>query len=391
MIRVNSESCLQRLIEQMAKLELQNVTKTFSGEVRAVAPTNLCVADGEFVVMVGPSGCGKSTLLRMIAGLESVTSGDILIDGRSVRDVAPSDRDIAMVFQNYALYPHMTVRDNLAFGLKMRKFERAEINERVSAAAEMLSLTPLLERKPKALSGGQQQRVALGRAIVRQPKLFLFDEPLSNLDAKLRVETRAELIRLHRRLRVTSLYVTHDQTEAMSMGDRIIVLKDGVVQQIGSPLDIYSNPANRFVAGFLGNPPMNFITGAIIADGPLFFASNNIRLKLTEAHNQILNSTGHSGDAGNRNIALGIRPEDVRVRHARAAETDDDDVVVGRVVYLEALGNEVLATCALDDGGGEIVARLDPRTPVKLDERIELALDMSQVKLFAANNGSRLA
>ena len=243
----------------MADLQLKGVSKIYPGNIQAVAPTTVEIEDGEFVILVGPSGCGKSTLLRMIAGLETVSQGEIHIDGKLINNVPAKDRDIAMVFQNYALYPHMTVYENMAFGLKMRKLPKSEIDDRVRSALDILGLNDLLDRRPKGLSGGQRQRVAVGRAIVRQPKLFLFDEPLSNLDAKLRVSMRAELIKLHKRLKATMIYVTHDQVEAMSMGDRLIVLKDGIVQQIGAPLEIYDRPANRFVASFIGSPPMNFI------------------------------------------------------------------------------------------------------------------------------------
>ena len=265
----------------MADLQLKNVSKIYTGNICAVAPTSVDIEDGEFVILVGPSGCGKSTLLRLIAGLETVSQGEIHIGGRLVNNVAAKDRDIAMVFQNYALYPHMTVYQNMAFGLKMRKFPKPEIDRRVRQAAERLGLTTFLERRPQVLSGGQRQRVAVGRAIVRQPKLFLFDEPLSNLDAKLRVSMRAELIKLHKLLAATMIYVTHDQVEAMSMGDRLIVLKDGVVQQIGAPLEIYNRPANQFVASFMGSPPMNFLNCTLTErDGTLLLHNAAVELKL---------------------------------------------------------------------------------------------------------------
>ncbi len=239
----------------MATVELRNISKVYEGGVKAVDAANLTINDKEFVVLVGPSGCGKTTTLRMVAGLEEISSGELYIDGKLMNDVAPKDRDIAMVFQNYALYPHMTVYDNMAFGLRIRKYPKAEINTRVHEAAQILDIEELLDRKPRALSGGQRQRVAVGRAIVRKPKVFLFDEPLSNLDAKLRVQMRAELSSLHHRLQATMIYVTHDQVEAMTMGDRIVVLKDGLIQQIGTPLGLYNTPVNRFVAGFIGSPP----------------------------------------------------------------------------------------------------------------------------------------
>jgi len=273
----------------MARVSLKNVHKIYQGDkgrdVTAVQDFNLDIADREFVVFVGPSGCGKSTTLRMIAGLEEISKGDVFIGDRRVNDVPPKDRDIAMVFQNYALYPHMSVYDNMAFGLKLRKFPRAEIKKRVQEAAAILGIEPYLDRKPRALSGGQRQRVAVGRAIVRQPKVFLFDEPLSNLDAKMRVQMRTEITKLHQRLKATMIYVTHDQIEAMTMGDRIVVMKDGVVQQIDAPLSLYHKPANLFVAGFLGSPPMNFING---------------RLKEAKAY-------------VGREVVLGVRPEDVEL------------------------------------------------------------------------------
>ena len=251
----------------MAKVELKGIGKVYDGNVRAVENTNITIEDREFVVLVGPSGCGKTTTLRMIAGLEDITEGTLEIDGKLVNDLPPKDRDIAMVFQNYALYPHMTVFDNMAFGLKIRKFPKQDIQNRVKEAAQILDIEGLLERKPKALSGGQRQRVAVGRAIVRKPKVFLFDEPLSNLDAKLRVQMRAEISSLHNRLNATMIYVTHDQVEAMTMADKIVVMKDGLIQQIGSPLSLYNEPSNRFVAGFIGSPPMNFMSVELKEEG----------------------------------------------------------------------------------------------------------------------------
>src|ERR1041385_6755423 len=269
----------------MGSVRLENVSKKFDDKNFAVNDVNLSIQDKEFVVLVGPSGCGKSTTLRMVAGLEEISDGQIYIDDRIVNDIPPKDRDIAMVFQNYALYPHMSVFDNLAFGLKMRKYSKSDIEQRVMQTAEILGIKLLLDRKPKALSGGQRQRVALGRAIVRQPKVFLFDEPLSNLDANLRVQMRTEISRLHNRLETTMIYVTHDQIEAMSMGDRIVVMKEGVVQQVDSPLNIYNMPANRFVAGFIGSPTMNFLEGKIVADGAASFRTNDggLTLPITDA------------------------------------------------------------------------------------------------------------
>jgi multiple sugar transport system ATP-binding protein len=298
----------------MAKVSVRNVSKIYSGEkgrdVTAVKDVSLEVADREFVVLVGPSGCGKSTTLRMIAGLEEISKGDIFIGDKRVNNVPPKDRDIAMVFQNYALYPHMTVFDNLAFGLKLRKFPKAEIKKRVIDAAGILGIEGLLDRKPKTLSGGERQRVAVGRAIVRQPKVFLFDEPLSNLDAKMRVQMRAEIIKLHQRLQATMIYVTHDQSEAMMMGERIVVMSDGVVQQNAPPLKLYHEPANLFVAGFLGSPPMNFITGTLKADG------ENLRFCETEGGTiDILFPAGSrpaARDFVGKPVILGIRPEDLK-------------------------------------------------------------------------------
>ncbi len=299
----------------MAKVSVKNVSKIYPGEkgkdVAAVKGVSLEVADREFVVLVGPSGCGKSTTLRMIAGLEEISQGDVFIGDKRVNDVAPKDRDIAMVFQNYALYPHMSVFDNLAFGLKLRKFGKAEIKKRVVDAATILGIESLLERKPKALSGGQRQRVAVGRAIVRQPKVFLFDEPLSNLDAKMRVQMRTEITKLHQRLQATMIYVTHDQIEAMTMGDRIVVMNDGVVQQNDAPLKLYHEPVNLFVAGFLGSPPMNFLTGTLKADGD--------KIRFSEAEGGTIDisfvaaARPAARDFIGKQVILGIRPEDLEV------------------------------------------------------------------------------
>ncbi len=290
--------------KSMAEVVLENVIKVYPGGVRAVDNVSLGIADREFIVLVGPSGCGKSTTLRMVAGLEEITSGRIRIGDRVVNDVAPKDRDIAMVFQNYALYPHMSVYKNMAFGLKLRRVPKKEIDEKVRAAAKMLGIETLLDRKPRQLSGGQRQRVAVGRAIVRTPKAFLFDEPLSNLDAKLRVEMRAELKRLHRRLATTTLYVTHDQEEAMTLGDRVVVMKDGSVQQCASPLEVYESPVNRFVAGFVGTPPMNFLSGRVLGEGGhLCFDVGSNRLGLPDRFRPLL--AGREG----QQMMLGIRPE----------------------------------------------------------------------------------
>lgn len=362
----------------MATLTLREVSKIYSGTVRAVSSVNAEIADGEFVILVGPSGCGKSTLLRMIAGLEEISSGEISIDNRVVNQVHAKDRDIAFVFQNYALYPHMTVAENMAFGLKMRKFAKDEIAKRVAEAAEVLGLTEYLHRKPGALSGGQRQRVAVGRAIVRQPKLFLFDEPLSNLDAKMRIGMRAELIKLHKQLKATMVYVTHDQVEAMSMGDRLVVMKGGVVQQIGAPLEIYNHPVNQFVAGFIGSPPMNFLNAEIEQRGDSsFVVGSGFELKLARRF------------GGNqRQVVFGIRPEDIHER-VSAMSGSEEGVVQARVEILEPLGGEVIATCSI--GGNEITVRLSPRTLAQSDALIELDFDTERARLFDSATGEALA
>ncbi len=375
----------------MADLQLKGVSKVYPGNICAVAPTSVQIEDGEFVVLVGPSGCGKSTLLRMIAGLETVSQGEIHIGGRLINNVPAKDRDIAMVFQNYALYPHMTVYENMAFGLKMRKLPKSEIENRVRAATNILGLNGFLDRRPKGLSGGQRQRVAVGRAIVRQPKLFLFDEPLSNLDAKLRVSMRAELIKLHKRLKATMIYVTHDQVEAMSMGDRLIVLKDGMVQQIGAPLEIYDRPANQFVASFIGSPPMNFISGSILEqDGHVFLKGEGFQVKLPDERKAVLTELAsggprapHAGSPrgvpGSLSLVLGVRPENISERQVYHGVVDGN-VIKARVSFLEPLGSEVLATCSLAQH--EIIVRLSPRTSTKSDEVIELVLDMERTTVF---------
>ena len=370
----------------MADVQLKGVSKIYSGNICAVAPTSVEIEDGEFVILVGPSGCGKSTLLRMIAGLETVSQGEIHIDGQLINNVPAKDRDIAMVFQNYALYPHMTVYENLAFGLKMRKLPKSEIDDRVRSAVDILGLNNFLDRKPKALSGGQRQRVAVGRAIVRQPKLFLFDEPLSNLDAKLRVSMRAELKKLHKRLQATMIYVTHDQVEAMSMGDRLIVLKEGIVQQVGAPLEIYDRPANQFVASFIGSPPMNFVNCSIVEhEGHLFLTGDGLHVKLPAKSRSALS------EVSSRNspvVVLGIRSEDISERRLSDGAVDDN-VIKARVDFLEPLGSEVLATCSLAEH--EIIVRLNPRTSAKSDEMIELVLDMERATFFDPTTAEALS
>ena len=319
----------------MARVELKNLYKVYPGNIRAVENASLVVEDKEFAVLVGPSGCGKSTLLRMIAGLEEPSGGDIVIGDRRVNTIAPKNRDIAMVFQNYALYPHMTVYKNMAFGLMLRKYSKLEIDRRVREAAEILGITELLDRRPKALSGGQRQRVAVGRAIVRQPEVFLFDEPLSNLDAKLRMQMRAELSKLHSRLQATMIYVTHDQVEAMTMGDRIVVMLDGVIQQVSPPLELYHRPANRFVAEFIGSPPMNMIDGRLeIKDDTLFFIAfdNARRLRIPPPQADLLKRFSGTG------LTMGIRPE--HLSENRGQQEKPGESFTGLVELVEPLGAE---------------------------------------------------
>ncbi len=318
----------------MASVELKNVTKVYDKKVKAVCEASLNIEDQEFVVLVGPSGCGKSTLLRMVAGLEEITEGEILIDGRVVNDMPPKDRDIAMVFQNYALYPHMTVYDNMAFGLKLRKFPKSEIRNRVEEAAKILHIQYFLDRKPKALSGGQRQRVAVGRAIVRDPKVFLFDEPLSNLDAKLRVQMRIEINRLYNKLQTTMIYVTHDQVEAMTMGSKIVVLNEGFIQQVDTPLNLYNDPKNKFVAAFIGSPSMNFFTGRLRRQDALFFESDEMQIELSEKISNKLQNYKHE------DIILGVRPEDiVDARNSNIRNPSTEQKITVDVV--EPVGNEI--------------------------------------------------
>ena len=372
----------------MAEVVLENIHKTYIGdkgrEVVAVADANLTIADREFMVFVGPSGCGKSTTLRMIAGLEDITKGSIYIDGKKVNDVPPKDRDIAMVFQNYALYPHMSVYKNMAFGLQLRHYPKAEIESRVREAAQILGLTAeMLERKPKALSGGQRQRVALGRAIVRKPKVFLFDEPLSNLDAKMRVQMRTEISKLHRQLATTMIYVTHDQVEAMTMGDRICMMKDGRIQQVAPPLEIYHEPANMFVAAFIGSPPMNFFGGTIIEkQGHLFFCektpadgSEGIRLAVDEAQAPKLKAWL------NQEIYLGIRPEDIEVRRS-AGDADPGSIFCATIDLVEAMGPESLFY--LKTGAHNFIVRSQGHAAEQKSGKIDLVADMGKAHFFEA-------
>ena len=366
----------------MAEVILKSVRKVYDKDVVAVENANIEIKDKEFVVLVGPSGCGKSTTLRMIAGLEEITGGEISIDGTIVNDVPPKDRDIAMVFQNYALYPHMNVYQNMAFGLKLRKYAKAEIEARVQEAADILGIQDLLERKPKALSGGQRQRVAVGRAIVRKPKVFLFDEPLSNLDAKLRVQMRTEISKLHTRLGATMVYVTHDQVEAMTMGDRIVVMRDGLIQQIDKPLHLYNKPVNQFVAGFIGSPSMNFIRGKLSANGSgLVFDEGNVQLSLPTDHGDQL------GRYLGREVTLGIRPEDIHDPDTigRNVETVE---IAAKVEVVEPMGNEVFLN--LTTGKTAFVARVDPLHMPQVDQTVKLAVEIDKAHFFALDNQESL-
>ena len=355
----------------MAKVELKGITKIYDGNVLAVEKSNVTIEDKEFCVFVGPSGCGKSTTLRMIAGLEDITAGELLIDGELMNDVPPKDRNIAMVFQNYALYPHMTVFDNMAFGLKLRKVDKMEIKRKVEEAAKMLDLTTYLDRKPKALSGGQRQRVAVGRAIVRSPKVFLFDEPLSNLDAKLRVTMRAEISNLHHRLQATMIYVTHDQIEAMTMGTKIVVMSEKRIQQIGAPLYLYNNPINKFVAGFIGTPPMNFFTLKIEEkDGKI--VANEGSFTLTPTPEQQEKLKAYVG----KEVYFGVRPEDLEYQAAPAAENN----MQLKVTNKEPLGADTHVFVQVKDK--TIVARVAPDVEVQLGDSINFVPNMAKSKFF---------
>ena len=353
----------------MAEVALRQVVKKY-GDVEAVRAIDLDIPNNEFVVLVGPSGCGKSTTLRMIAGLEEITSGDISIGGQVVNDLPPKDRDIAMVFQNYALYPHMTAFDNMAFGLKLRKFSKAEIKQRVEHAARILDITELLERRPKALSGGQRQRVAMGRAIVRNPKVFLFDEPLSNLDAKLRVQMRFEIQKLHRRLGTTSLYVTHDQVEAMTLAQRMIVMNAGRAEQIGTPMEVYQNPATLFVAGFIGSPAMNFMEARAVGGWGFSLLAGGTA------------TAAIGGTEAGRAVTVGVRPE-----HLRLAGPEDA-MVSGTVEMVEQLGADTLLH--IGHGAATIIARLPHGIHPELGSTLHLAADPSTVFLFDTATGARI-
>ncbi|GGE44267.1 maltodextrin import ATP-binding protein MsmX [Pullulanibacillus camelliae] len=357
----------------MAGIVMKGIDKVYDkAETKSVDNFNLDIKDKEFIVFVGPSGCGKSTTLRMIAGLEDITAGELYIGDRLVNDVAPKDRDIAMVFQNYALYPHMNVYDNMAFGLKLRKFKKDEIEKRVQNAAKILGIDKFLDRKPKALSGGQRQRVALGRAIVRDPQVFLMDEPLSNLDAKLRVQMRAELTKLHQRLQTTTIYVTHDQTEAMTMATRIVVMKDGVIQQVGTPKEVYDLPENIFVAGFMGSPAMNFLKTRL-EDGKAIVGEHTF--KIPEGKMKLLRERGYV----NKEVVLGIRPEDIH-DEPLFIEASKDTTFEAAIEVAELMGAETFLYSNI--GEDQFVARVDSRTDASSGKNITLALDMNKAHFF---------
>ena len=362
----------------MACVFLENVGKIYSGNVRAVKDFNLEIEDAEFVVMVGPSGCGKSTTLRMVAGLEEITEGTIKIGDRVINDVPPKDRDIAMVFQNYALYPHMTVYDNMAFGLKLRKFKKTEIDKRVRDAAAILGIPELLQRRPKALSGGQRQRVAVGRAIVRKPAVFLFDEPLSNLDAKMRVQMRTEISRLHTRLETTMLYVTHDQVEAMTMGDRIVVMKDGIIQQVATPTDLYDKPANSFVASFIGTPPMNFFDVTVMKEnGTLTLREDTFDLAVPPKWKELLEP--HT----DKEVIFGLRPEDVG--SMTAENTEGSPKITASVEVVEPMGSETYLYMKTEKN--DFIARVDPHRLCHVGEKIDLAISLDKAHVFDKETG----
>ena len=360
----------------MASLKLKGIQKVYPNGFQAVKDFNLEIEDKEFIIFVGPSGCGKSTTLRMIAGLEDISGGELWIDDKMVNDVEPKDRDIAMVFQNYALYPHMTVYDNMAFGLKLRKVPKDEIDRKVREAARILDLEHLLDRKPKALSGGQRQRVAMGRAIVRNPKVFLMDEPLSNLDAKLRVQMRIEISKLHENLGATIIYVTHDQTEAMTLGTRIVVMKDGVVQQVDTPQNLYNAPCNLFVAGFIGSPQMNFLNADVkVAGSDVTLTVGNHVLKVPESKKQALIDKGYDG----KTVILGIRPENVH-DDAEFLAKHADSVVKSQIKVYELLGAEVYLY--FDVAGTQMTARVNPSTTLRTGDEATFALDMEKIHIF---------
>ncbi|HOX40174.1 MAG TPA: sn-glycerol-3-phosphate ABC transporter ATP-binding protein UgpC [Candidatus Brocadiia bacterium] len=368
----------------MAEVILDKVRKVFPGNVVAVAETSLKIEDQEFVVLVGPSGCGKTTTLRMIAGLEEITDGTISIGDKVVNDIPPKDRDIAMVFQNYALYPHKTVFQNMAFALQLRRFPKAEIKQRVHEAAKILGIEELMERRPSALSGGQRQRVAVGRAIVRQPKVFLFDEPLSNLDAKMRVEMRAELKRLHQRLKTTMVYVTHDQVEAMTLGDRVVIMEGGYIKQVGTPLEVYDFPENKFVAGFIGTPPMNFFSGNLQSQqGSLYFRKgSSMLIKLPDHYKQAMESKGP--DAA---VILGVRPENV-LEPEKRPDLAKDTTFKARIDVIEPLGAEMILYLTAENS--IFLARVDAHCRAQVGEVLSFAMHPDHMHVFDPNNGKNL-
>jgi len=355
----------------MARVLLKDVTKVYQGGFKAVHKANIEVKDKEFIVLVGPSGCGKSTTLRMVAGLEEITEGELYIGDQLVNDISPKNRDIAMVFQNYALYPHMSVYENLAFGLRIRKFPKEEIDKRVQEAAKILHIENQLQKKPSMLSGGQKQRVAMGRAIVRKPKVFLFDEPLSNLDAKLRVTMRTEIARLHSKLQTTIIYVTHDQVEAMTLGDRIVVMKDGFIQQIDSPLNIYNNPVNKFVGGFIGSPPMNFFLAKVKKSGnDLYIEHGDFKLEPTKKQQTSLKSYV------DQEISFGFRPEDLITKPEKSK-----NIIKAVIDVIEPLGSEIFLYVSTVDGS-QLVACSPPYMEFKVGDEIELGVNMERSHFF---------
>ncbi len=359
----------------MAEVILENVWKIYDGDVVAVKEVHLEIKDREFMVLVGPSGCGKSTTLRMIAGLEEISRGTIKIGDRVVNNVAPKDRDIAMVFQNYALYPHMSVYDNMAFGLKLRNFSKADIQARVMEAAKILGLEEYLDRRPKQLSGGQRQRVAVGRAIVRKPKAFLFDEPLSNLDAKMRVQMRTEISKLHQHLESTMIYVTHDQTEAMTMGDRICVMKDGLIQQVAAPIELYDNPCNKFVAGFIGTPPMNFFDGRLeVKNGKLMFVEPGFEFVIPDSWKARLEPFT------NKAVTFGVRPEDIGAKQAE--DNPEMPRVNAKVEVIEPMGSESFVY--LNTGDNSFIARVDPHRKMSVGQTVGFAIYLPNAHVFDA-------